>query len=78
MANFGPLTAEIGLPVWGSPANLYGFLQHAAMLAFQALYYIDSYGNSVCVSVRLSHAGIVSKRRHVARCSFHRWMAKCV
>jgi len=29
-------------------------------------------------SVRLSHAGIVSKRRHVARCSFHRWIAKCV
>ena len=45
-----------------------------------------SYGNSVrlsvCLSVRLSvcqsHAGIVSKRRHVARCSFHRWIAKCV
>ena len=29
-------------------------------------------------SVRPSHAGIVSKRRHVARCSFHRWIAKCV
>ena len=29
-------------------------------------------------SVRLSHAGIVSKRRHVARCSLHHWMAKCV
>jgi len=31
-----------------------------------------SYGNSVCLAVRLSvrllHAGIVSKRRHVARC----------
>ena len=33
---------------------------------------------SVCLSVRLSHAGIVSKRRHVARCSLHRWIAKCV
>jgi len=37
---------------------------------------------SVCLSVRLSvclsHAGIVSKRRHVARCSFHRWIGKCV
>jgi len=21
MTNFGPLTAEIGLPVWGTPAN---------------------------------------------------------
>ena len=38
-----------------------------------------SYGNSVRpyvrLSVRLSHAGIVSKRRHVARCSLH---PKCV
>jgi len=45
-----------------------------------------SYSNSVCLSVcpsvrlsvRSSHAGIVSKRRHVARCSLHRWIAKCV
>ena len=35
------------------------FLQRAAMLALQALYY--SYGNSVRLSVRPSHAGIVSK-----------------
>jgi len=33
---------------------------------------------SVCLSVRPSHAGIVSKRRHVARCNLHRWIAKCV
>jgi len=33
---------------------------------------------SVCPSVRPSHAGIVSKRRHVARCSLHHWIAKCV
>jgi len=25
MANFGPLTAEIGLPVWGTPANFKRF-----------------------------------------------------
>jgi len=45
-----------------------------------------SYSNSVCLSVclsvcpsvRPSHAGIVSKRRHVARCSLHCWIAKCV
>jgi len=45
-----------------------------------------SYNNSVRLSVRLSvclsvcpsHDGIVSKRRHVARCSLHRWIAKCV
>ena len=37
---------------------------------------------SVCLSVRPSvrpsHAGIVSKRRQVARCSLHCWIAKCV
>jgi len=32
---------------------------------------------SVRLSVRLPHA-VLSKRRHVARCSFHRWIAKCV
>ena len=37
-----------------------------------------SYGNSVCLSVRLSHAGIVSKRRHIAWCSLHCQIAKYV
>ena len=37
-----------------------------------------SYGNSVCLSVRPSHTGIVSKRRHTARCSLHCQIAKCV
>ena len=32
MANFGPLTAEIGLPVWGTPANFNGFRVWAALL----------------------------------------------
>ena len=39
---------------------------------------IPSVRLSVRLSLRLSHAGIVSKRRHVARCSLHRWIAKCV
>jgi len=62
------------------------FLQRAAMLAamlaLQALYYLwqfrPSVCPSVCSSVRPSHAGIVSKRRHVARCSLHCQIAKCV
>jgi len=29
-------------------------------------------------SVCLSHAGIVSKQLHVARCSFHCQIAKCI
>jgi len=32
MANFGPLTAEIGWPVWGTPANFNYFRVLAALL----------------------------------------------
>jgi len=32
MTNFGPLTAEIGLPVWGTPANFNGFRVLALLL----------------------------------------------
>ena len=32
MVNFGPLAAEIGLPVWGTPANFNGFYVLAALL----------------------------------------------
>jgi len=32
MVNFGPLAAEIGLPVWGIPANFNGFRVFAALL----------------------------------------------
>ena len=47
-----------------------GFLQRAAMLVLQALYYSNS--------IHLSHAGIMSKRLHVARCSLHCQIGKCV
>jgi len=40
--------------------------------------YSNSVRLSVCLSVCPSHAGTVSKRRHVARCSLHRSIAKCV
>jgi len=30
--SFGPLAAEIGLPVWGTPANFNGFCDLAAFL----------------------------------------------
>jgi len=32
IVNFGPLAAEIGLPVWGTPANFNGFHVLAALL----------------------------------------------
>jgi len=31
MPNFGPLMAEIGLPVWGTPANFNGFRMLASL-----------------------------------------------
>jgi len=39
--NFSPLAAEIGLPVWGTPANFNGFRDLAALL----------HGSQVIVSV---------------------------
>jgi len=32
MVNFGPLTAEVGSEVWGTPANFNGFRVLAALL----------------------------------------------
>jgi len=32
IVKFGPLAAEIGLPVWGTPANFNGFRVYAALL----------------------------------------------
>jgi len=32
MVNFGPLTAEIGSRVWGTPANFNGFRVLAALV----------------------------------------------
>jgi len=32
MVNIDPLAAEIGLPVWGTPANFNGFRVLAALL----------------------------------------------
>jgi len=32
MVNFGPLTAEIGLTIWDTPANFNWFLALAALL----------------------------------------------
>jgi len=54
------------------------FLQRPAMLALQALYWLWLFCPSVRPSVHLSHAAIVSKRLHVARCSLHCQIEKCV
>jgi len=53
MVNFGPLAAEIGLPVWGTPANFDGFRVLAALL----------HGSQV-VSVRTEGATYVRQGDH--------------
>jgi len=37
MANFGPLTAEIGLPVWCTPANFNGQVSRVGFIAATSL-----------------------------------------
>jgi len=69
----------------GRPTSLWNFVSNSELIRF---FYsapqcshckrCTSYGNSVRLSIRLSHAGIVSKRLHVARCSLHCQIAKCV
>jgi len=52
MVNFGPLAAEIGSVVWGTPANFNGFRVLAALL----------HGTPV---VGVSHTCGVAQRRHL-------------
>jgi len=51
------------------------FLQRDAMIASAVLAIAIP---SVCLYVCLSHAAIVSKPLHVAQCSLHCQIAKCV
>ena len=62
-----------------SPQKLVFTARHNARIASAVLAMaIPSVRLSVCLSVCLSHAGIVSKRRHVARWSLHYQIAKNV
>jgi len=60
---------------WKISQNCIFYSAHNARIASAVL---TTAVPSVCPSVCLSHAGIVSKRRHVARCSLHCWIANCV
>ena len=75
----GRLLYSAGRPSHWPHSSLYyketSFLQRAQCSHCQRCI---SYSNSVSLSVCPSHAGIVSKRQHVARCSLHRWIAKFV
>ena len=59
--------------------HLQSFLQRAQCShCKRCISYSNSVRQSVCLSVCPSHADIMSKRRHVARCSLHCRIAKCV
>jgi len=54
MVNFNPLAAEIGLPVWGTPANFNGFRVLAAL----------THGIQVRV-VNVSQTAALNRGRHL-------------
>ena len=83
--NFSSLaTFKVRLAVWISPrfcdkvsSSVFFTARRNARIASAVLATaILSVCPSVCPSVRLSYAGIVSKQRHVARCSLHCQIAK--
>jgi len=63
---------------WRARNAIFTARRNARLLALQALYQLRQFSLSVCPSVHPSHAGIASKRRHIARCSWHCRIAKCV
>jgi len=85
MANFGPLTAEIGSGVWGTPANFNGFCVLASLLqqrcaadANQTLY--DVWPSSVLVHcyVVYSFSGALASWRNFAACKIHFASKSCL
>jgi len=76
-----PLGTEVGLS-HGRPSQLLlsscFYSEPQCSHCKRCTSYSNSVRLSVCLSVCPSHTGIVSKRRQVARCSLHCWIAKCV
>jgi len=63
MANFGPLTAEIGSGVWGTPANFNGFRVLPSLIHFQGL--LPLYSPMLAVLLHgTSAAGVSQTLRH--------------
>ena len=64
--------------MWRTYCCLTSFFYSARNARIASAVLLRQFRMSVRQSVCPSHAGIVSKRRHVAQCSLHRWIAKCV
>jgi len=81
MVNFGPLPAEIGLPVWGTPANFNGFRALPSLLqrrrsreANQTLHDVWSYSGLVLIHFRR----LLLPWRNFATCKIHFASKSCV
>ena len=82
MVNFGPLVAEIGLPVWGTPANFNGFLVLPSLLQRRRSPEANHTLQYVWPSPGLVHYryifGAVDPWRNFTRCKTHFASKSCV
>jgi len=82
MANFGPLTAEIGLPGWGTPANFNGFRVLPSLLQQRRSAEANQTLHDVWLSPGLVHY-IYALRgscpwRNFTRCKVHFMSMSCI
>jgi len=82
MANVGPLAAETGLPVWGTPANFSGFRVLASLLQRRRSPEANQTLHDVWPSPALVHYiyifGGFAPRRNFAWCKIHFTSKSCV
>jgi len=75
--NFGPLAAEIGPVVWGTPANFNGFRVLAALLQQRRVAQrkpikrCTVFGRFVDWYTTYTFSGVLAPLRHFARCDIH-------
>ena len=81
MANFIPLTAEIGLPVWGTPANFNRFHVLASLLQRRRPQEVNQTARSLAVSwagtLYIHFLGLAPWRKF-ATCKIHFATKSCV
>ena len=81
MANFGPLTAEIGRLVWGTPANFNGFHILALLLqrrrSPEANQTLHIFGRLLGLYTIYTYPGLLP-RQNFARCKLHFASKSCI
>jgi len=78
MANFGPLAAEISLPVWGTPANFNGFRVLALLLHQRHSKEVTETLHDVWPSLGLVFLGALICQLNFARCKIHFMSKSCI